>query len=210
MAVKAIVQVLEGKQKGKKYKVLFNPNTYTVEQGNQYKYKPINGLSVPLVQFANGTTPKLSMELFFDCSDKGFDADVREFTAPFVSLLDVDSELHAPPLCQFVWGSLLFKGYLESLTQKYTMFSVKGNPIRARFNVTFKGVSPIKEQLQQTPRHSPDRTKEKTLKQGDQLWMISAEEYEDPKHWRAIADVNNIDNPRTLKPGRRLVVPRLE
>ncbi|PWK11528.1 CIS tube protein [Tumebacillus permanentifrigoris] len=210
MAEKAIIQVLDGKQKNKNFKVLFNPNSYSIDHGNQYTWHTIPGLSLPLAQFVSGQTPTLSMELFFDCSDKGPKADIRLKTSEFANLLSVDSELHVPPTCKFVWGSLQFKGVIEKISQKFTMFSAAGNPIRATMNVTFKAVASVEEQLQGTPRHSPDRTKQKTLKQGDQLWLLAAEEYEDPKHWRAIADANNIDNPRILTTGRRVVVPRLE
>jgi nucleoid-associated protein YgaU len=66
------------------------------------------------------------------------------------------------------------------------------------------------EQYQNVPRQSADRTKQKTLKQGEQLWMLAAEEYEDPSRWRAIAEANGIDNPRKPPVGRNLVIPRLE
>ncbi|KEO83297.1 CIS tube protein [Tumebacillus flagellatus] len=210
MAVKALIQVLDGSHKDTKYEVLFNPNSYTIDHGNKYAWHTIPGLSLPLTQFITGETPSLSMELFFDCSAAGADADIRTETTKFANLLSVDSELHAPPTCKFVWGSLQFKGIIEKISQRFTMFSSKGNPIRATLNVTFKAVASVQEQFQGIPRHSPDRTKQKTLRQGDQLWMLAAEEYEDPKHWRAIADANNIDNPRLVTAGRSVVVPRLE
>jgi hypothetical protein len=210
MAEKALIQVLDGKQKDKNFKVLFNPNSYSIDHGNKYAWHTIPGLSLPLAQFVTGETPTLTMELFFDCSDQGSKADIRLKTSQFANLLSVDSELHAPPTCKFVWGSLQFKGIIERISQKFTMFSSAGNPVRATLNVTFKAVATVSEQFKGVPRHSPDRTKQKTLKQGDQLWMLAAEEYEDPQHWRAIADANNIDNPRVLTTGRRVVVPRLE
>jgi len=136
--------------------------------------------------------------------------DVRRFTEQITELAAVDAHLHAPPMCRFIWGSLDFSGVVEKVSQRFTMFLESGIPVRATVNVTFRKVLGMTEQYQETPRQSADRTKRKTLKQGEQLWMIAAEEYEDPGQWRAIAEANGIDNPRKLAAGRRLIIPRLE
>ncbi|MDG0812946.1 CIS tube protein [Cohnella rhizosphaerae] len=135
---------------------------------------------------------------------------MRAHTAKISGLLQVDSDLHAPPLCRFVWGSLNFKGVAEKVSQRFTMFLDTGIPVRATLNVTLRAVLSMTEQYQQVPRQSADRTKQKTLKQDEQLWMLAAEEYEDPGRWRAIAEANGIDNPRRLPAGRKLIIPRLE
>lgn len=210
MAEKAEIQVLTGGKKNKKIKVLFNPNAYSLDHGNKYAWHTIPGLSMPIAQFVTGETPTLSMELFFDVTLDTNTTDVRDHTTQITALMEVDKDLHAPPLVKFVWGSLEFKGIIERISQKFTMFSSAGNPVRATLNVTFKAVYTVQEQYQQIPRQSADRTKQKMLMQGDQLWMIAGEEYEDPGKWRDIAAANGIDNPRKLQAGRKLVVPRLE
>ncbi|MGB8953986.1 MAG: LysM peptidoglycan-binding domain-containing protein [Tumebacillaceae bacterium] len=210
MAEKAEIEVLTGGKKSTKIAVLFNPNAYSLDHGNKYQWHTIPGLSMPVAQFVTGETPTLSMELFFDCTLDDSVTDVRLHTTQITGLMEVDKDLHAPPQVKFVWGSLEFKGVIERISQKFTMFSSEGNPVRATLNVTFKAVYTVQEQYQQIPRQSADRTKQKTLKQGDQLWMIASSEYEDPGQWRSIATANGIDNPRKLQAGRKLVVPRLE
>jgi hypothetical protein len=149
------------------------------------------------------------MDLFFDCSEEE-DGDVRIHTKKIVEIMEVNSELHAPPLCTFVWGSLQFRGILERVSQRFTMFSENGCPVRAILNVTFRSWQSMKEQYVNVPRHSADRTKQRTVKQGEQLYMIAQEEYEDPALWREIAEANNIDNPLVLEVGKTLIIPRLE
>lgn len=188
--------------------VLFNPTEYTLETGNQYSFAEVPGLQTPIAQFTGGDTSTLNMELFFDTYESGID--VRQHTSKIVGIIDVDSDLHAPPMVRFVWGSLDFKGVLERITQRYTMFLESGIPVRATLNVTFKSMQTMKEQYQEIPRQSADRTKQKTVKLGDQLWMLASDEYEDPGAWRHIAEANGIDNPRELTPGRKLTIPRLE
>lgn len=187
--------------------VLFNPNEYSLDSSNQYSWHTIPGLSQPIAQFVSGEATTLTMDLFFDTYE--LRTDVRKHTSKIVGLLDVDKDLHAPPLCKFTWGSLQFKGVVEKAMQKYTMFLSSGIPVRATVNVTFRAVQSIKEQFQRIPRQSADRTKQRTIKQGDQLWRIAAEEYEDPGLWREIARANGIHNPKQLVPGTVIKIPRL-
>lgn len=188
--------------------VLFNPNEYVIETSNQFSWEKVPGLSAPIAQFISGEAPTLSMDLFFDTSESK--EDVRNRTLQVSGLLNVDSDLHAPPICRFVWGSLDFKGIVEKVTQKFTMFLSSGIPVRATLSVTFRAWQSIEDQLQSIPRQSSDRTKQKMLRQGDQLWMMAAQEYEDPGLWREIARANGIDNPRTLTTGKPITIPPLE
>ncbi|MBM7568286.1 LysM peptidoglycan-binding domain-containing protein [Paenibacillus sacheonensis] len=187
--------------------VLFNPSEYELDSSNQYSWKTIPGLSQPIPHFVSGEATTLTMDLFFDSYEA--QTDVRKHTMKIVGLLDVDKDLHAPPLCKFVWGSLQFKGVVEKVAQKYTMFLDSGIPVRATLAVTFREVQSVKEQYKNIPRQSADRTKQRTIKQGDQLWQIAAEEYEDPGLWREIARANGIVNLKQLEPGSVIKIPRL-
>ncbi|QMV41103.1 CIS tube protein [Cohnella cholangitidis] len=202
-------QIIIYKENGQEtVNVLFNPNEYVLQAGNQFAWQTIPGLQSPIAQFVSGEAMSLTMDLFFDTYEKG--TDVRSHTAKISGLLEVDRDLHAPPLCRFVWGSLDFKGVAEKVQQRFTMFLDSGLPVRATLNVTFRAVKSMTEQYQDVPRQSADRTKQKMLKQNEQLWMLAAEEYEDAAQWRSIAEANGIDNPRKLPVGRKLIIPRLE
>ncbi len=203
--------------------VLFNPADYTIERGNTYQHTSLPGLATPVTHFVSGNADTLSMELFFDtwapCSDHGAvtqGEDVRNYTKEIAALLDMDSELHAPPICEFVWGPPLgspdgiqFKATIEKLTQKFTMFKDDGTPVRATLNVTFREYKTVTDQLQEINRKSADRTRRQVVQEGDGLWMYAAREYGDPGLWRAIADKNEIENPRRLETGRELRLPPL-
>lgn len=188
--------------------VMFNPGEYTVDSSHTYAKKKVPGLQNSIDQFVSGNESSLKVELFFDTY--AADTDVRVHTQKIASLMDIDSETHAPPAVRFVWGSLDFSGVVEQVSQRFTLFLDNGWPARATLSVTFKSVQSLQEQYREIPRHSADRTKQKTVKHGDELWMIAAEEYEDPGKWRHIAEANGIDNPRRLQAGRKLTIPRLE
>lgn len=205
---KAYIQPLGGRRKGEKIEVLFNPAEYSIEKGNQFQRTALPGTATPITQFVSGDAQTLTMNLFFDSYEKG--EDVRNYTRKLTSLMDIDSELHAPPVCEFVWGLLQFKGTIEKISQNFTIFLDSGIPVRATLNITFKEYKTLTEQLGSPPKASADRTKRQTIQQGDKLWLIASQQYEDPSFWRAIAKANEIDNPRLLNIGQELVIPPLE
>lgn len=211
---KAMIVIKYDDKREEQVKVKFNPTEYSMESGNQYSWQSIPGLSQPLVQFVSGEATTLNMELFFDTTDEynfrtSQVTDVREYTNKITAALNIDKDLHAPPTCTFVWGSLNFNGVIEKISQRFTMFSGDGKPIRATLNVSFKSIQSMTDQLKYIPRQSADRTKQRVVKQGDKLWQIAAEEYEDPSLWRAIARANDIAEPGNLEPGKLLTIPRL-
>ncbi|MDD4767594.1 MAG: LysM peptidoglycan-binding domain-containing protein [Desulfotomaculaceae bacterium] len=207
---KALVQPLDekGHHQGEPVKVLFNPAEYSIEKSNQFQSTAIPGLQAPVTSFVSGNAATLSMDLFFDTYEQG--TDVRNYSGRLTAMLDIDRGLHAPPVCKFIWGKLEFKGVLERVSQRFTMFLDSGIPVRATLSVTFKEYKTITEQLQSPPRQSADRTKHRVVKQGDSLWLLADREYGDPGLWRIIARANNIDNPRLLQAGREILIPPLE
>jgi len=188
--------------------VLFNPSEYSIDRENKYAYHTMPGLSATIPQFISGDASVLAMELFFDTYEA--QTDVRDHTKLVYGLLDVESDTHSPPICQFIWGSVVFRGVMEKVSQRFTMFLDSGIPVRAVLTVQMRSFQTVSEQLQEIPRQSSDRTKQRVLKQGEQLWMLAAREYEDPGRWREIAIANGIDNPRLVQTGSKVIVPPLE
>ena len=124
--------------------------------------------------------------------------------------MDIDPELHAPPVCLFIWGAYIFPCIIERVNKKFTMFLPSGIPVRATLSVTLREYVEPDLTTKGTPLSSPDRTKRRIVKQGDSLWTIAAKEYGDPALWRAIAKENRIDDPRTLEIGKEIKIPPLE
>lgn len=204
---KAMIQRLDskGNPEGTALSVLFNPTEYAIEQSNQFQTTALPGMSAPSTQFVSGNARTLTMDLLFDSYEQG--EDVRTYTGKVTSLMDVDSDRHAPPVCKFIWGKLEFKAVLERVSQRFTMFLGSGIPVRATLNVTFKEYKTITEQLQEKKPQLGGSAKELTVKAGDKLWMLAEEAYGDPGKWREIAKANKIANPLKLRAGMQLQVP---
>jgi hypothetical protein len=191
--------------------VQFNPGEYTLQKGAQIAEIAIPGIDAPLHQFVRGQTEKLSLELFFDSTEQGMGdsaADVRERTRSIYQLVKIQPRTHAPPRIRFTWGQgLSFKAVVESVQQKFTLFSPAGVPLRATVTVSFREYRTLEEQLAELNLQSADHTRTRTLRRGDTLDLLAAQEYGDPRLWRVLADANRITNPRRLVPGREIELP---
>ncbi len=185
--------------------VKFNPTEYQLQKQNSFADINIPGLETPPIQFVRGTGEKLSTELLVDTSDTL--EDVREkYVNRLRGLMNVNRDLHAPPIVRLVWDRQVFRGVVESLSVTYVLFRPDGVPLRARIAVSLKEYRPV--EIQPTTS-SPDVEKTHTVRRGETLSGIAAKVYRDGTVWREIARANGIRDPRRLEPGRVLVLPRL-
>lgn len=128
-----------------------------------------------------------------------------------MSLVKYAHEGHTPPTVRFLWGKLDFEGRVEHSTVQYTMFAPDGTPVRATVDLVICGEERgLTQHMAEYPFQSPDRTKERMLGAGDQLWMLAQEEYDDPGKWKVIAEANGILNPRKVESAVSLKVPSIK
>ena len=222
---------------GKLFEVQHNPTELSLDKGTQLAEIAIPGLDAPLQQFVRGQAEKLSVELFFDTTEGGTGAQaksVTELTDEIYMLSKIESNSHAPPLVDFLWGfhfpgdSLAeamsansfggpatnqtrysFSGVVESIKQKYTLFSPDGIPLRATINLVLREYRSLDLQLYQLGLNSPDRTHSHVLATGDTLSSVANDIYARPSEWRRVANENNITDPRRINPGTFIKVPAI-
>jgi hypothetical protein len=198
--------------------VEFNPTEYTLNKGAQIAEIAIYGLDSPILQFIRGQNEKLTLDLFFDTTELGMGElalDVRTLTNSIYQLVKIQPRTHAPPRIRFTWGlGLSFKAIVESVQEKFSLFNPLGIPLRATLSVAFREYKTLEEQITELNLQSADHTKRRTVRRGDTLSRIAAEEYRDPREWRRIADHEPnqkvIANPRRLEPGTVLEIPSLD
>jgi nucleoid-associated protein YgaU len=207
---KAKIKFLDGLHKGEEFTVIFNPTEYNLEISNSYQEAAPPGLSNPIIQFVNGQTQVLTMDLLFDTYTDGRGESVAARVKLFVEMLAIDGTFHAPPRVEFKWGQFSFKAVIEKLSQRFTMFRSDGTPVRATLNVTFKQFRSLADQLEQPRRNSSDMTKRRVFTADDALWHLAFREFREPKYWRLIARHNGIENPFAVKAGDVLLVPPVD
>ena len=189
------------------FKVLFNPTQYSVDKANQIAEAAIPGLEAPILQFVHGNARTLTMDLFFDTYEEG--TDVRNATDKIYNLLKIDSSTHAPSICSISWGRFRFRGVLDHVSGKFTLFLADGTPVRATLSVVFKEFIDVEVLVKEQPTESGDHRKTRVVRSGDRIDTIASDAYGDAGNWRPIAEANNLDDPRQLKPGRILIIPHL-
>ncbi len=216
---KALITVLDGADKGKRISVLFNPSEYSFDRSNSYKAVPVPGLGTPILQFVNGECDQLTMELFLDdYTDRQGPTSLRQKeAAPLATrlkdmsrLIDIDRDLHAPSPVRFNWGPMEFTAVIEKLTRKVTKFHPDGSPARVSMNVSFKEYRTLRQQLEEPRRESADKTKRRQIDSSLNIWTLAGKEYGDPRHWRLIAEANDLDDPRDPLPNDWLMLPPME
>jgi nucleoid-associated protein YgaU len=197
-----------------KFSVQFNPGEYTLTKGAQIAEIAIPGLDSPLLQFVAGQNEKLSLDLFFDSTDKGGTGaggvSVEEETRGFYQLVKIQPKTHAPPRLRFHWGrGINFECIVESITQKFTLFSPHGVPLRATLSVTFREYKTLERQVKELNLQSADHTKRHVVVRGETLSSIAALQYGDARQWRLIADENSerLRDIRRLPAGLELKLP---
>lgn len=201
---------------GEEIPVQFNPSEYQISNSVQYAEKTAPGLDGAISQFIAGSNAVLNLTLYFDTYEPpGVNGageggtDVTLSTRKIVTLLEIEGSLHRPPQTTFSWGSIQFKGIVTEVKESYTMFLSDGKPVRAKLDLTMKSVFDGKEGKRQHPFESPDRTKYRRVRQGEQLWNYAYEEYGDPAAWKIIAMENGLRHPLEIQPGQLLCIPAL-
>jgi nucleoid-associated protein YgaU len=186
----------------------FNPTDYQLQKANNFAEIAIPGLETPPIQYVRGASEKLTAEVLVDTSDTLDDVRVA-YVNKLRGLLNLDRELHAPPIVRFVWDTQVFLGVLDSLNVTYVLFTPEGKPLRAKLSLSMKEYRPVEIQIKQNPTASPDFAKTYVVRRGDTLSGIAFAIYRDSSVWRTIAMANQIQDPRTLPPGLVLQLPSL-
>jgi Contractile injection system tube protein len=135
---------------------------------------------------------------------------VAYFITPFQQMKD-NQPVFIPPAVRFVWGSIQFDGYMESLEESLEFFSSEGIPLRASMSMslsqqkleefTFKGAGIGLNIGIGVPGTQP-------------LLQVSAgatlqglvDKQGQGGNWQAVAAANGIENPRALNPGQLINV----
>ena len=79
--------------------------------------------------------------------------------------------------------------------------------VRATVTLSLKSYEAVEVQIRDMKRSSPDRTRVRTVRDGETLAQLANEAYGEPRLWRAIATQNDIDRPRFLTTGQTLQIP---
>jgi LysM repeat protein len=200
--------------------VCFNPNEYSLEKSVNHTPEKAKADAKQL-EFTETSAMTLSVTLKFDTYEER--VSVREkYTKKIEKLTMMRGEADqvkdsaskkevTPPVILFMWGKFKFKGVIASLTQKYTMFLSDGTPVRAECTLSIREAADnVNDAVKTGAKKEPETGKPYTVKEGDRLDSIAAEQLDDPSRWSEIAMLNGIDDPLDIEVwlGRQLTMPK--
>jgi len=135
---------------GRRLSVKFILKTYKLAKQNVFVEIAIPGLSGAPIQFIRGQPKLLSMAMYFDARNEN--RDVRELMKSVADLMNVDDQIHAPPVLLFQWKGISLKCVLESMAEEIISLFPDGRPSRAKMHVTFKEMRTQADLLQEGNR----------------------------------------------------------
>lgn len=215
-----------GPPAGPPFIVQFNPETYT--DTTEFKYgpdTPPQGASGAEAKFERINPKKYSFELMLDGTGVSpapppagaFDAAAPSSGLSVVAQIELfkltagfSGNEHRPRFLMLVWGRLVATTVLESYSVAYKLFSPAGLPLRATLSVTFREHTPkgLGELLKNLA--SPDIDHVHQVREGEHLTAIVNRVYKDPAYYVAVAESNDLDTVRRLRPGSAVYMPPLE
>jgi hypothetical protein len=212
---KAKLVIVEGNEPDgeKTLECMFNPTSYRLSQSVPVHRDLSAAKPGGKPQYVGTSALTLTMQLLFD----DFGSASGDVTSKIDTLLkwqrptSMSGNRPAPPLIGFEWGNkqlspTAFKGVLTRVDITYKLFRKDGTPIQAEVDITIEGEETVVP-LGNPTSHSIDSRRVHTITAGDSLQSVAWKELGSPTYWRALAELNGIDDPLRLAPGRVLLIP---
>lgn len=121
----------------------FNPKELSMDKQVPWSAHKASKADHHVLEFTDAQPRVMTVELFFDGYEQKRDVWVH-YVQPLLSFTEVKKDANSdtekrPPMCELIWGQFpRFKGVIESVQTKFTMFLSDGTPVRATCNVKMK------------------------------------------------------------------------
>lgn len=189
----------------------FNPKDFSLTRGAKWEAASNSGGTMP-PEYKGPDPATLTVEIFLDETTEE-SGDISRTVKKLLGFVNPEADSKSQnkpsaPHARFIWGTAIeFKGYIQQVAIKYTLFRENGNPVRGSATLTIKEFGAPEGRQNPTSGGDPGARAHRVVA-GDTLQSIAYAEYGNAAGWRRIADANSsIDDPMRLVPGRALVVP---
>lgn len=192
----------------------FNPTNYVLDRTVTIERTATTATPGGVGEYRGTSGTKLTTSLLFD-----------DFASPFgdvtpkIDMLfswtrpteeSISRKQPCPPKVGLEWGRNAqlagFFGFITALKVQYTLFAFDGTPLQARIDITIDGQQEGPAGTNPTSR-ATDARRARIVGDGDTLQSIATAELGRPQFWRAIAELNGIDDPARVRPGTSLLIP---
>ncbi len=212
---KATLIILEPKKGGNASELdridfTFNPKEWSITRAADWKAETTKK-STPPPEFKGPKPASVTVEMFLDETEEdGGDISKtveRLFACVRPEESSVSSNKPSAPHVLFQWGEITFKGYIEQVAVKYSLFRGTGTPVRGTATLTLKEFPSAPGAQNPTSGGEPG-TRSHRVVAGDTLASIAYQEYGKAAMWRAIANFNPaVEDPLRIPDGTVLLIP---
>jgi phage tail protein X len=205
---------------GNSLEAAYNPDALTVQYENVYNDRQPAGRQGSPGQWLQSRSKQQTFKLLFDGTHVGHFgverpglATVAEQVERFMVLCyRLYGESHEPPYLRLHWNKDIlgldgFECRLHSLAINYSAFERDGSPLRAELTVRFVEAVARPKMDASHRTSSPDLTHRRVVRSGDTLPALCRQIYGSAVHHVRVAEVNGLDDLRSLVPGTELIFP---
>ena len=203
---------LEYNNKVHEFVVMFNPSTYAQKYEVEYDEAQGQGTTGSTQKFKKIKPQEYTFEFVFDGTGaSGIALEVSDAIEEFLVICcKEDGEIHRPFYLKITWGNLISKCILKSANITYNLFKPDGYPLRAKVNAVF--LENIDDVLRTADegKSSPNLSHYRLVQDGENLQLLTYNNYGDPKYYIDIARVNGLTNFRKLNTGSTIHFPPIK
>ena len=202
------------------YSVMINPESFKRKLSISYKTEQGNGSTASAGKFDKTKPENYSFEFIVDgtgvipSSKKAAINEKEDVTDNIERFLKVVynyiSDSHRPPFVEIEYCELIMRCVLDSLDISYTLFHSDSRPLRAKISCSFTSVMSPEIEAKKKDDQSPDITHKRALKEGETLIAAANNIYESNFYYIDVAENNNLNNFRKIKPGTEIYFPPLK
>ncbi|MET0752987.1 MAG: hypothetical protein ABWZ66_06420 [Pyrinomonadaceae bacterium] len=202
------------------FEFLIDPDTINTRHENRFTHSRGINTSGRKAVYAFSNSDELTLELTLDntLSTEFLPAmpfmsndSIKDRVEDFLKYcFYMDGDIHEPRYLLVEWGKFNFECRLKSISVSYSKFDDQGVALRANLNTVFVADMPDAKRIKLENKKSPDITHSRTVLEGQTLTGLTKEVYGDAAHFLTVAEANQLDHFRKLKPGSRLHFPPLE
>jgi hypothetical protein len=199
----------------REYETLINPEDFSESYKIEYTTGKSSGESGGEKKFNRIAPQTVNLRFIFDSTGILSSKSVPDQVSDFMSVVfDYDGDSHQPRYVKIIWGEKgkrdLFKGRLDSVDIKYTLFKPDGTPIRATASAALTASVDKETENLKKKNSSPDLTHVRVVKEGDTLPLMTYGIYGDSLYYMEVARVNKLRSVRNLKVGTKLFFPPID
>lgn len=218
-----IIAYTDAKRQGVGKEFVFDVSTEQMSKKHENKFRRLKGINTSgrSASYSKSNSEVLNLKLVIDNtvtyantlplgSLPKTDSVSKKVEDFMTACAYMDGKIHEPRFLKVLWGKINFECRLKSVEVKYPRFDDQGNPLRAELDVLFVADMSNEKRIRLENKKSPDITHNRVVRQGDTLSALSKQVYGDASYYLMVAQANELDHFRRLKPGLEIYFPPIE